>query len=398
MKARHFLFFLLAAFLLSAFGCAAPHPDMPSSSPTAEPPSLPPVSVPSETQETDIPVTDPAQDPQQTRTLEILDSMTLEEKVGQLFFARLPDSGAAEDAAKYHLGGFILFGKDFDGRTPDTIRENISVLQSAAKIPLLIGVDEEGGTVCRVSSHSAFRAERFPSPRTLYAQGGIDALIQDAAEKANLLTGLGINVNLAPVCDITTEEGAILYDRSLGLAPELTASCITEIVRTMQSGGLAAVLKHFPGYGNNSDTHTGPASDTRTLDELVEKDLIPFAAGIKAGAGCVMVSHNTVICLDNSRPASLSPAVHRILRTDLAFDGVIMTDDLSMGAITESADPGEAAILAIEAGNDLLCSSNYTVQLPAVLQAVKDGRLSEEQIDTSVLRILLWKIHLGMLS
>ena len=131
-----------------------------------------------------------------------VDGLTLEQQLGQMFFARCPESGAAEQAARFNVGGFILFGRDFEGQTPESLRQKISEYQSAAKTPLLIGTDEEGGSVVRVSAYKAFRSEKFHSPGYLYSRGGIDAIIADADEKDALLKGLGINVNLAPVCDV----------------------------------------------------------------------------------------------------------------------------------------------------------------------------------------------------
>ena len=144
----------------------------------------------------------------------LISSMTVEEKVGQLFFVRYPDADAEEQVSEYNLGGYILFGKDFDEKTRDEITENISSCQKSAEIPLLIGVDEEGGTVVRVSSNENLREAPFLSPRDTFANGGWNAIEEDASEKADLLLSLGINVNLAPVCDVTSDYNAFMYDRS----------------------------------------------------------------------------------------------------------------------------------------------------------------------------------------
>ena len=258
-------------------------------------------------------------------------------------------------------------------------------------------MDEEGGTVCRVSSHSAFRSVRFPSPRESYAAGGMEQVLAVETEKAALLRDLGINVNMAPVCDIATTPSAFLYKRSLGESPEETGRFVSSTVQIMEHHGIGSVLKHFPGYGNNADTHTGMVRDERTLEELEACDLIPFAAGIGAGADAVLVSHTIAAALDAELPASLSPFVHDYLRTVMGFEGIIVTDDLVMEAITEAYGPGEAAVLAVLAGNDLLCSSEYQLQYPAVLEAVQTGRISIEQLNESVLRVLNWKKELGLI-
>jgi len=157
------------------------------------------------------------------------------------------------------------------------------------------------------------------------------------------------------------------------------------------------VLKHFPGYGNNPDTHTQMVRDDRPLEELEKSDLVPFAEGIRTGTDAILISHNIIDALDAQLPASLSPAVHDYLRHTMEFDGVIVTDDLVMQAITDAYGPEEAAVLAVLAGNDLLCSTEYPIQYPAVLEAVRSGRISSEQLDSSVMRILRWKQDLGLI-
>lgn len=327
----------------------------------------------------------------------ILQSMTLEEKVGQLFLGACPSTNALEDIQTYHLGGYLLFGNDFNGQTPESLAETTSAYQNASKIPLLIAVDEEGGTVCRVSSNSGFRKKRFSSPRTLYSKGGMELILSTEEEKCQLLKELGINVNMAPVCDITTDPGAFMYKRSLGETPQVTGEYAAAMVAVMDSWGIGSVLKHFPGYGNNVDTHTGIAVDSRDLQSLEENDLIPFRAGIEAGCGAILVSHTIVECLDEACPASLSASVHTFLRSEMGFEGVILTDDLTMGAITDRYGAGEAAVLAVLAGNDLLCTFDYRAQYTAVLEAVRSGRISEEILGQSVCRILQWKHDLGLL-
>ena len=327
----------------------------------------------------------------------LMQTMTPEEKVGQLFFARCPDIRAVEDIQTYHLGGYILFGRDFQGQTPQSMTATIAQYQAAAAIPMLIAVDEEGGTVTRVSSYKAFRSGRFPSPRNLYNQGGLSLLLQTEDEKCQLLRSLGIQVNMAPVCDITTDSRAFMYSRSLGLSPEDTATAIAAMVQTMNRHQVGSVLKHFPGYGNNTDTHVGIAVDTRSLEELETRDLVPFAAGIQANCGAILMSHTVVTALDSDFPVSLSLPAHRYLRQKMGFDGVIVTDDLVMGAITKQYGAEEAAVLAVLAGNDLLCSSEYAIQYRAVLEAVQSGRIPQAILDAAVCRVLQWKHTLGLL-
>lgn len=382
------LSFLLGMLVLLFCGCAATGSDLPTQptapaySETAAPTTIP----------TTVPVTE-SEDPLHL----LLAAMTLEEKVGQLFLARCPEAGAPEDISSYHLGGFLLFGRDFEDETPDSVRRKIVNYQRHAPIPLLIAVDEEGGTVCRVSRYEAFRGSPFPSPRESYAAGGMERVLATEQEKSAFLADLGINVNIGPVCDISTDPGAFMYKRSLGESPEETGRFVCATVQVMKTYNIGSVLKHFPGYGNNDDTHIGIVRDDRTLEELEQTDLVPFSAGIEAGCDAVLVSHNVITALDESMPASLSPAVHDYLRNTMNFDGVIVTDDLVMEAITDAYGPEEAAILAVLAGNDLLCSSEYQIQYPAVLEAVQSGRISTAQLEESVLRVLAWKQELGLI-
>lgn len=327
---------------------------------------------------------------------ELAESMTLEEKVGQVILARCPEDHEAEAVSQFHLAGFVLFGRDFDGQTPESVTRRIASCQAAAKLPLLIAVDEEGGTVTRISNHSAFRSSRFQSPRQLYQQGGMELVLQTEEEKGRLLSGLGINVNLAPVCDISTDSGAFMYQRSLGQSPEIVGQFAAETVKRLAGWGVGAVLKHFPGYGNNPDTHVGIAVDSRDLEELETADLRPFYDGIQAGCGAVLVSHTIVEAIDPQYPASLSPALHRYLRLTMGFDGVIMTDDLSMEAITRQYGAGESAVLAVLAGNDLLCSTEYEAQYNAVLEACRQGRIPEETLTQAVCHVLSWKERIGL--
>lgn len=328
----------------------------------------------------------------------LMSAMTVEEKVGQMFFVRYPNANAEEQVSEYNLGGYILFGKDLDGKTREEITKNIDSCQKSAKIPLLIGVDEEGGTVVRVSSNENLRVTSFLSPRDTFSNGGWSGIEEDTAEKADLLLSLGINVNLAPVCDVTSDHNAFMYDRSFSGDADEVSEFVKKVVEISSEKKLGTVLKHFPGYGNNEDTHTGIAYDNRDFQLLAETDFKPFTAGIESGADCVLVSHNIVNSIDRENPASLSKEAHNILRKQLEFDGVIMTDDLSMGAITKYTGTENAAVLAIKSGNDLLCCSNVEEQYPAALSSVQSGEIPIEQINNSVNRVLKWKQKLGIIE
>lgn len=328
---------------------------------------------------------------------ELLNNMTPEEKVGQMFYVRCPEENAVEKISEYHLGGYILFGRDFADKTKEEIISDIQSYQGNSEIPLLIGTDEEGGTVTRVSDNTNLRSTPFLSPSDTFANGGWQAIENDAQEKADLLLSLGINVNMAPVCDLTSEPDAFMYYRSFSDNLEYENKFVKTVVDISKQNKLGTVLKHFPGYGNNEDTHTGIAYDNREYSEFENRDFIPFETGIENGADCVLVSHNIVDCMDSQYPASLSENVHKILREELNFDGVIMTDDLYMDAIRNYTGNSEAAVMAVKAGNDILCCTDFEIQYPAVLEAVKNGEIPVSQIDASVRRILKWKQNLGLI-
>lgn len=341
---------------------------------------------------------DPEEVPEEYAIIqELLSSMSIEEKVGQMFIVRCPSQNAVQSIKDYHLGGYILFARDFENRTKQQAIDTIQSYQDSSPIPMLIGVDEEGGTVTRISRYSAFRQSPFPSSQELYQSGGFDAIQNDTREKCRLLHEIGVNLNFAPVADVSENSGDFIYRRSFGQNASLTARYIQTVVTVMQDEQMGCVLKHFPGYGNNKDTHTGIAYDSRPFETFTSSDFLPFEAGIQSGAECVLVSHNIVKCMDGDLPASLSPRVHEILRNELDFTGVIITDDLYMDGIRDFTDASQAAVTAVQAGNDLLCCTDFTVQIPAVLRAVENGEISEERIDESVFRILQMKYYLGLL-
>lgn len=329
----------------------------------------------------------------------LLDLMTLEQKVGQMFIARCHQDGSALEAVqKYKLGGFTLYAVDFEGKTPDTVKHTFEEYQSLSDIPLLLAVDEEGGRVVRVSKYPEFRPEPFKYPSELYAEGGIERILSDVEEKNALLKSLGINFNYAPVCDMASDENNFIYHRTLGKDVDTTCEYISAVVRKMNEISLVGSLKHFPGYGDNVDTHTLIAHDSRRLEEFTDHDLLPFKSGIDAGAPIVMVAHNIVECLDPDCPASLSPKVNEFLRNSMSFDGIIMTDSLDMNAITLYTQDKKSAVAAVLAGNDLLCCSSYADQIEAVLDAISEGIITEERINTSVKKLLELKIKFGIIQ
>ena len=323
-----------------------------------------------------------------------LATMTLEEKVGQLFWARVPSNHQIEDLQSYHLSGYILFGRDFEGRSLEDIKALTKGYQAAAKVPLLIGSDEEGGTVTRISS---ILETPFQSPRALYQQGGMEAVLSDTKQKAELLKSVGINAGLLPVADLSRNQSAFIYDRTIGQDAQTTASYVQQVVEELKKSKVGSTLKHFPGYGDNGDSHTAIIQDNRSLDELRQADFLPFQAGIDAGADSILVSHNILSKIDTV-PSSISPKITDLLRKELHFKGVIMTDDFDMAGLADFVSQEEAAFQVIVAGNDLILGSSYQTQIPYLLKKISSGELTEERIDESVRRVLTWKYDLGLLG
>jgi beta-N-acetylhexosaminidase len=329
--------------------------------------------------------------------LKIMAAMSTEEKVGQLFFVRY-NSDVTNQIEKYHPAGYILFGVDFKNATKDSIISELSANQKASKLGLAFGVDEEGGAINRVSRYSQFRSAPFGSPQDLYKQGGYDLLASTEKEKDELLLSLGLNINLAPVADVSTNPDDYIYDRSFGADATTTSTYITNMVGYAKSNNISCTLKHFPGYGNNADTHTGIAIDERSYDTFTSSDFLPFEAGIKAGAPTILVSHNVVKCMDANLPASLSSDVHNILRKDLNFTGVIMTDDLAMDAVKAYVNNGEAATLAVEAGNDLIITSDLPTMYTEVLNNVNNKTIDMNTLNQAVKHVIAWKLAYGIIK
>ena len=223
----------------------------------------------------------------------------------------------------------------------------------------------------------------------------MDAIVDDTNNKSELLKELGLNVNLAPVADVSTSSEDFIYDRSFGKSSSETVEYVRNVVTTYNENNMGCTLKHFPGYGNNVDTHTAIAIDNRDYSVFENSDFLPFKAGIDAGAPSILVSHNIVNSMDFSKPASLSKNVHDILRNDLGFTGIIMTDDLAMDAIIMYTD--NPYVEAVLAGNDLLITTDYGKTYESIISAVNDGVIDEEIINKAVFRILAWKYKMGLI-
>ena len=367
--------------------------------------------------ETKIPDTEPVQETQEEDPLdqevkEILDGMTTEEKVAQLFMIT-PESltgvdgvTLAGDASKeaydnYPVGGVIYFTQNLI--SPEQTKEMLSNMQAYSKertgLPLLISVDEEGGTVTRIAGNSNFDVETIENMSEVGAGGDIDRAYEIGTILGGYLSELGFNMDFAPDADVLSNpDNQVVRERSFGSDPELVSAMVSQELRGLKENGVYGVLKHFPGHGaTQGDTHEGYAYTDKSLEELTGNELIPFQRGIDSGASFVMVGHISVpTVLGDNTPSSLSSVmVTDVLRNQMGFNGVIITDALDMGAVAQAYTSQEAAVAALLAGVDmLLMPENFQEAYQGVLDAVSNGTITQERLDTSVARILKVKVSM----
>jgi len=226
-----------------------------------------------------------------------LSKLSLDEKIGQLLLVRYPgDDKAVSDIVKYKFGGFVFYEKDFKDKTVEEVKEMVNRVQKLANIPILTAVDEEGGKVVRISSNPKLATSKFKSSQELYNIGGFQKITEDTIDKSKLLNKLGINLNLAPVVDVAPNTTDYMYERSLGKDTKLTSTYAKTVIEASKGTGVSYTLKHFPGYGNNKDTHLGSSVDNRTYDDILKNDLPPFKEGIRAQAEAVLVLRNLLLC------------------------------------------------------------------------------------------------------
>lgn len=323
----------------------------------------------------------------------LLNTLTLDEKIGQLFLVRYKEETAIEDLKKYKFSGFVFYKNAFDNKTTEQVQNMIQSLQYNSNIPLLTAVDEEGGKIVRISSNPNLYPSSFKSPRELYELGSFDLIKKDTLNKNKLLSKLGLNLNLAPVVDVTTNPNDYMYSRSLGQNTKITSEYAKIVIETSKNSTVSYTLKHFPGYGNNVDTHISTSTDNRSYEHILKNDLPPFESGISAGAEAILVSHNIVTSIDNI-PSSLSSKINNLLRKELNFTGVIITDDLDMGATNKIEG---SVIKALLAGNNLIIVTDYDEAINLVKEAIKNNIISEEIINKSVFRIIAWKYYKKLL-
>lgn len=338
---------------------------------------------------------------------EKIEHMTVEEKVGQMLmmdFRKNPDDSGmtvlsgdvAQKIADYHLGGVILFAENLD--TAEQTKDLVADMQKAADMPLLIGIDEEGGMVSRLDK-SQIPHTSIPNAKDM---DGDTAQAETAGKEiGSVLSELGINVDFAPIADIhTNPENTVIGDRAYGTDAQTVADMASAFTRGLESEGVSATAKHFPGHGDTgTDSHDGMAVSEYDLQRLEEVEFVPFRRLADEGIDLMMVGHITMPNVtDDGLPASLSKEAIELLRKELDYDGIVITDAMNMGAIVDYYPNGEAAVKAVEAGVDIvLMPADLDDAYNSLCEAVETGEISENRLDESVERILSLKYEKGMM-
>lgn len=343
---------------------------------------------------------------------ELLDSLSTEQKVAQLFVIRPEDivdvqivtsAGDATKAAiqKYPVGGICYFGQNLldTNQTTEMLSNVKSYSREACGINMLCAVDEEGGTVSRIGGNSGFNIQNVGNMSDVGATGDTDYARQVATTIGGYLTDLGFNMDFAPDADITNNpESTTMAKRSFGSTASVVAPMVQAQVEGFLSTGVGCCAKHFPGIGAaNGDSETEPIVSEKTADQMASEELVPFQYAIAAGVPMVMVGHLSCPNITGTNvPASLSKQiVTDLLRNKLGFTGVIITDSLGMGAITSSYDSGQAVLAALDAGVDMvLMPADFQAAYQAVLEAVNSGSITQDRLDDSVKKIIQMKLAL----
>lgn len=341
----------------------------------------------------------------------LINSMSLSEKIYQMMFVA-PESitgvGVVTRAGettknalkRYPVGGIIYFANNIVDR--NQTMEMISNSQNYSSIPLFIAVDEEGGIVSRLGSKPHMGTTKHPPMRTIGDEGNFEKAYNIGKTLAKELGELGFNVDFAPDADVITNPlNKEIGSRSFGTDSDLVAQMVKNVVRGIQDNGLSAAVKHFPGHGSTQvDTHTGYSESLRTLDELRANEFLPFKAGIECDVDFVMVSHMTAVNVVKEKlPSSISKEIITdLLINELGYDGIVITDSFSMGAIVKEYTTARASVMAVNAGVDMiLMPANIDEAHNAILSAVNSGEITIDRIDSSVRKILTLKKKKGMI-
>lgn len=412
---------LCICFVLSCYSCSFPsEPDksnVADETPVTEQPEQD--ETPATTEQPEQDETPATEQLEEDTVRSLLNRMTLREKVGQLFLIR-PDalepalsseqvmsSGAKgvtelsssmrELLKDYPVGGMVIFGKNIE--RPEQISAFLSALNEASSFPLFLAVDEEGGVVARLANHAAFDLPKYKNAATVAAAGDEEQVVSMGQTIGAYLNSFGFNLDFAPVADVNTNpENPVIGTRAFSSDGAVVAEMALAMAEGLKQQGIIPTFKHFPGHGDTAeDSHSGLAVSYKTKEEMEQCEWLPYQS--LTAEDCVMVGHIAVPELTQTlTPASMSyEVVTEILRGQLGFNGVVITDSLEMQAITDAYGAGTAAVSALQAGCDiLLMPAQLQEAFNAVLEAVENGTITEERLEESVYRILTLKKVYGL--
>ena len=346
---------------------------------------------------------------------QLLANMSLEEKVGQLFIVRPESLDASLTAKKVHdpkkygatninqkmidgikeypVGGIIMFSKNI--KSPSQITSYIDDFQKNSNIPLFVAVDEEGGLVARIANTSTFQVKKYKNMTIIGNTKDTNKAKEVGVTIGTYLKKYGFNLDFAPDADVNTNpKNPVIGTRSFGKDPTLVANMVSATIDGFHSVDMMTCIKHFPGHGDTqTDSHLGYAGTKKTWEQMLKCELIPFQQNMDK-TDMIMVSHITAEKVTSDKlPSSLSyEMISERLRHELHYDGIVITDSLAMQAVTDQYSSQEAAIKSFQAGADILLMPNdYRAAFQGILEAVKNGDISEDRINESVLKILKLK-------
>lgn len=350
--------------------------------------------------------------PETQQAVDFVAGMTLEQKIAQMFvitpeaLTGYPNVTAAGDTTKtcYQqkpVGGIIYMEENLLGseQTTKMLTDMQAIAEETTGLPAFLSVDEEGGTVTRIAKNEAFGVNDVGNMSEIGASGDTSKAGQAGVTLGTYLKALGFNVDFAPVADVLTNpDNTVIGTRSFGSDPQTVADMVSAELQGLQSQGVYGVVKHFPGHGGTAgDSHEAAVTLDKGIEDLMATELVPFERAVQDGVSFVMVGHISVpSVVGDDTPASLSQMmVSSVLREQLGYDGIVITDALNMGAVTGNYSSDQAAVLAVNAGVDmLLMPQDYEAAYNGLLAAVQEGTISEERIDESVVRIVRVKLSL----
>jgi len=327
-------------------------------------------------------------------------TMSLEEKVGQLVMVGINgyenDANSIQLIKNHHVGGFVLLKQNVkDTKQMLALINSLKDTNSVNKIPLFLAIDEEGGRISRMPDEFM----KIPSSQRIGELNNSELSYQLGGILGDELKSFGLNMDFAPVLDVNSNpKNPVIGDRAFGNEPSLVRKLGIQTMKGLQSRNIISVVKHFPGHGDTSvDSHVGLPTVNHDLDRLNSLELVPFEAAIENNAEAIMMAHILLPKIDSHNPASFSEKIiSDLLRKDLNFKGVVITDDITMGAVVNNYDIGEVAVKSINAGSDIVLVCHDYLKEEAVIKAIQkaaeNGNISMDRIDQSVYRILTLKL------